>query len=71
MYVGVPAITGLALRQGAQPKIHQQNAAALFAHYILGLDVAVQQARPVHRAQGLGYIEANQGSFAIAKWALG
>ena len=53
-----------------EPEIHQQDPAALLAHHVAGLDVAVEKAGGMHRADGAADLDADERRFARAGRAL-
>ena len=52
---------------GAGAEVHEDDAAAVLAHDVLALHVAVQEARTVHRRQGLTEIDADPRRLAGRK----
>ena len=48
----------------ACPEVHEHDATAGFTHHVLGLDVAMQQARGMDGAQGAAEIDADLRNLA-------
>ena len=53
-----------------EPEVHQQDPAALLAHHVAGLDVAVDESRGMDCARCPADVEPDQRGFAWAKGAL-
>ncbi len=51
----------------ARSEVHEDDAAAAFAHDVLRFDVAMEEARAVHRCRARTDIEAHERGFARAK----
>ena len=55
---------------GAEAEVHEQDAAAFFAHDVFGLDVAVEEAGAVDGGKGSADVDADERGFAVAEGAL-
>ena len=52
---------------GSKAEVHQQDAAAIFAHHVFSLDIAMEQTGAMHRAQGAANINSQPAAVATTQ----